>query len=189
MISQDMKEWMDRKGAAFLMAIGVKKDQFILDFGCRHGTYTIPAAMAVGEKGKVYAADINTEHLDGLMHRAREMGLKNIERIDVPEGEKLPLSDEWADVVLLYDVLHLVENRGMLLTELHRVSKPNGILSVHPKHHQTHMNMSLEDVKKEIESRGFLLETKFFKTLMHDDTLEEDHVLNFRKSVTVGQKI
>ena len=112
--------------------------------------------------------------------------MKNIERIDVPEGEKLPLSDEWADVVLLYDVLHLVENRGMLLTELHRVSKPNGILSVHPKHHQTHMNMSLEDVKREIESRGFLFEINFFETLMHDDTLEEDHVLNFRKSVTIS---
>lgn len=188
MISQNMKRWMDYIGGAFLKDIGIKKGQFVLDFGCRHGTYAIPAAMLVGKRGKVYVIDKNTEHLDELMHRARERGLENIERLDVLEEKKLPLSNECVDVVLLYDVLHLVENREMLLAEIYRVSKPSGILTVYPKHHQTHMNMSLEDVREEIESKGFLFKTKFFKTIMHDNNLEEGHVLNFRKSVIMSRK-
>lgn len=188
MISQNMKRWIDYIGGAFLKDIGIKEGQFVLDFGCRHGTYAIPAAMVVGKRGKVYVVDKNTEHLDELMHRARERGLENIERVDVIEEKKLPLSNECVDVVLLYDVLHLVENREMLLAEIYRVSKPSGILTVYPKHHQTHMNMSLEDVREEIESKGFLFKTKFFKTLMHDSNLEEGYVLNFRKSVIMSRK-
>lgn len=187
MISQNMKRWMDYKGGAFLKDIGIKKGQIVLDFGCRHGTYAIPAAVVVGKRGKVYTVDKNTEHLDELMHRARERRLKNIERIDVLEEKKLLLSDECIDVVLLYDVLHLVENREVLLAEVYRVLKPSGILTVYPKHHQTHMNMNLEDVREEIESRGFLFKTKLFKILMHDDNLEGGYVLNFRKPVTMGE--
>jgi len=188
MISNDMDKWINYEGKKFLKDIGMRKDQFILDFGCGHGTYTLPASLVVGEKGRIHAVDKNTEYLDELMRKARERGLDNIERVDVIEEEKLPLSNKCVDVVLLYDVLHLVENREMLLAEIYRVSKPKGILTVYPKHHQTHMNMSLEDVKEEIESKGFLFKTKFFKTLMHNDNLEEGYVLNFRKSVIMSRK-
>ena len=188
MISRDMKQWVDHKGEAFLKDIGMRRDKFVLDFGCGSGTYAIPAAYVVGKRGKVYVVDKNTEHLDKLMHRAGERGLENIERVYVLEEKKLPLSNECVDVVLLYDILHLVENRETLLAEIYRVSKPSGILTVYPKHHQTHMKMSLEDIREEIESKGFLFKTKFFKILMHDDNLEEGHVLNFRKSVIMSRK-
>ena len=91
------------------------------------------------------------------------------------------MSDEWVDVVLLYDVLHLVESRESLLFELYRVTKPYGVLSVYPKHHQEDMNMDLDGVKDEIETAEFHFETKLFKTLMHDDSHEKGYVLNFRK--------
>jgi len=187
MIFDEEDKWVEYEGKEFLKDIGMRKDQFVLDFGCGHGTYTIPASLVVGEKGRIYAVDKNTEYLDELMRKARERGLDNIERIDVPEERKLPLSDEWVDMILLYDVLHLVESRERLLAELHRVLKPYGILSVYPKHHQEDMNMDLEEVKVEIESAGFRFETKLFKTLMHDDYLERGYVLNFRKRDT-GKK-
>ena len=38
------------------------------------------------------------------------------------------------DVVLLYDILHELENRTEVLKELHRVLKPEGILSVSDHH-------------------------------------------------------
>lgn len=182
MISNDMDKWIDSEGMKFLKNIGMRKDQFVLDFGCGHGTYTLPASLVVGEKGRIYAVDKNTESLDELMHKARERGLDNIERIEVSEERKLPLSDERVDMVLLYDVLHLVESREKLLAELHRVLKPYGILSVYPKHHQEDMNMDLDEVRVEIESACFRFEIKLFKTLMHDDFLERGYVLNFKKT-------
>jgi len=181
MISNNMDKWIDYEGKKFLKDIGIRKDHFILDFGCGHGTYTIPASLIVGEKGRIYAVDKNQGTLNELALKAKEKGLKNIEIIEMVDQIKLPLSDKSVDVVLLYDVLHLVESRERLLIELYRVLKPRGILSVYPKHHQTYMNMDLGEIKDEIESARFRFDVKLLKSLMHDDQLEEGYVLNFRK--------
>ena len=45
-----MIQWLEIDGALFLKEIGLKKDDHILDFGCRHGTYSIPAAKIIGDK-------------------------------------------------------------------------------------------------------------------------------------------
>ena len=169
------------EGEIFLRDIGIKENQSILDFGCGNGNYTIPAAKVVGERGRVYAVDKNKESLGKLMQRSEKIGLKNIERIDVSERIKVPLQEESVDVVLLYDVIHLVDNRRKLLTEMHQVLKTNALISVYPKHHQEDMNMELDDVKEEIESAGFSFERMLCKTLMHNNYLEQGDILNFRK--------
>ena len=176
-----MKKWLDRMGEIFLIDIGIEQNHSVIDFGCGNGNYTIPTAKVVGEGGRVYAIDKNKESLDKLMQRFEKIGLKNIARIDVSEGIKVSLQDESVDVVLLYDVIHLVGNRRKLLTEMYRVLKTNALISVYPKHHQEYMNMELDDVKEEIKSAGFGFERMLYKTLMHDDYLEQGYVLNFRK--------
>ncbi|MCK4347768.1 MAG: class I SAM-dependent methyltransferase [Thermoplasmatales archaeon] len=181
MMIDDMKKWIDAEGEIFLRDIGMQRNQSIIDFGCGVGNYTIPAAKVVGRRGKVYAIDKNKESLDELMKRVEEKGIKNIERIDVPEEIRLPLQNESADVILIYDVIHLVDNRKELLAEIYRVSKQNTLISVYPKHHQKDMNMDLDDVKDEIETVGFSFEKKLYKILMHDNYLEKGYVLNFRK--------
>ena len=92
------------------------------------------------------------------------------------------MQDESVDVVLLYDVIHLVDNRRELLADIYRVSKPNAIISVYPKHHQEDMSMNLDDVKNEIESAHFRFEGKLYKKLIHSNYLEQGYVLNFRKN-------
>ena len=176
-----MKKWFDQMGEIFLIDVGIEQNHSVIDFGCGKGTYVIPAARVVGEGGKVYAVDKNKESLDELMQRSEKMGLKNIERIDVQERIKVPLQKESVDVVLLYDVIHLAGNRKKLLTEIYQVSKPNALISVYPKHHQEDMNMDLDDVKEEIESAGFSFERMLYKTLMHNNYLEQGDILNFRR--------
>ena len=176
-----MKKWLDRMGEIFLIDIGIEQNHSVIDFGCGNGNYTIPAAKVVGEGGRVYAIDKNKESLDKLMQRSEKIGLKNIERIDVSERIKVPLQEESVDVVLLYDVIHLVGNRRKLLTEMYQVLKTNALISVYPKHHQEYMNIELDDVKEEIKSAGFVFERMLYKTLMHDNYLEQGYVLNFRK--------
>ena len=181
MKSNDIDKWTEHQGIKFLKDIGMKKDHFIIDFGCSHGTYTIPASLVVGEKGRVYAVDKHQESLNELVYKIKEKNLKNIIIINLAGKNKLPLLKESIDMVLLFDVLHLVDSRVYLLTELKRILKPTGLLSVYPKHHQTHMNMSLEDVIKEIQSVGFCFNVKNFKKLIHDNKLEKGYILNFKK--------
>jgi len=185
MSSIDVNKWVDYEGEKFLRTIGIQRDQFVLDFGCRYGIYSLPAAKLVGLKGKIYAVDKNREYLDELLNKAKKIGLNNIEAVLSLDEMLTPIDDQYIDVVLLYDVLHLIDNRKKLLNELYRVLKIGGVFSVYPKHHKTIMNMGLKEVKKEIEDAGFHFDVKIIKSLMHDDKLEKGYVLNFRKKMNL----
>ncbi len=139
----------------------------------------MPAAQLVGDKGNVCALDKDRICLNELDISAHSRKIKNIEVIATSGELKIPLEDESVDVVLLYDVIHSYyfspTTRKELLREIYRISNHKAMISVYPKH------MELREAQDTIENANFSLERKFFKTLLHDSTLVQDHLLNFRK--------
>ncbi len=115
-----------------LVKAGLEKGQIVLDYGCGIGSYTIPAAQIVGDAGTVYALDMHPLAIETVQRRARKENLSNVKTIhsDLDTG----LAAQSVDVVLLYDVFHMVPDQPALLRELHRVLKPGGRLSVLPDH-------------------------------------------------------
>ena len=99
----------------------------VLDYGCGPGSYSIAAAEIVGASGKVYALDIHPLAAQQVRKKASKKGLKNIQTIrsDSTTG----LANNSVDVVLLYYVFHDLDNPERVLKEIHRVLKPNGLLS------------------------------------------------------------
>lgn len=160
--------------------VGIKEGQKVLDFGCGIGDYTIPAAKIVGIRGRIYALDKDGESLDFLTRRAKRYGLKNIEIIKTSGELKIGLKDESMDIVLLYDVIHDsyfsgLEKRKELLSEIHRILKQNGVVSIYPEHSPP------RDIKREVEKAHFCFEKEIHSTLLHDSCLTEGNVFNFRK--------
>jgi ubiquinone/menaquinone biosynthesis C-methylase UbiE len=129
-----------------LLKSGVKEGQTVLDFGCGPGFYAIPAAEMVGDKGKVCALDIHPLAIQSVQKKAEKKGLPNISTIlsDVDTG----LPDRSVDVSLVYDAIHMMKDRESLIRELHRVTKPNGILSITAEH------IKAEDIIKIAEKDG-----------------------------------
>jgi ubiquinone/menaquinone biosynthesis C-methylase UbiE len=111
-----------------LQKSGVRPGQTVLDFGCGSGHFTIAAARMVGDNGKVYGLDVHPLALEAVKRKAAEEGLSNVRTILSDRHTGLP--DESVDVVLLYRTFHLVKDRQGLLDELHRVLKPDCVLSV-----------------------------------------------------------
>lgn len=175
---QLMEKWLDGRGEAVLREVGIKKGHAVLDFGCGSGNYTIPAAKIVGEKGVVYALDKNRWKLDDLMRRAGSHSLSNIIRIDTSGEIDTRLSDGSIDVILLYDVFWYFPLRDRrlpaLLDELNRVSKPDALLSVFPKH------IDVDELQEKIEGHGFSFANMFSGELLHDNRLEKGEILNFK---------
>jgi ubiquinone/menaquinone biosynthesis C-methylase UbiE len=126
-----------------LKKAGVKEGQIILDFGYGPGHYTIAAAKMVGANGKVYALDIHPLAAQSVEKKARKEGLTNISTILSDRDTGLP--DHSIDIALAYDMIHMVKDKQSLMKELHRVLKPNGILSVLVEH------IKVEDVLKILE--------------------------------------
>ena len=150
------KMWLDRNASRVLSEAGIRKGQVVLDFGCGSGTYTIPAAKLVGEKGTVYGLDISRKALGKMQRKAEREGLRNIVRIDSSGGDKIPLEDETIDVMTLIDVLQEIDDKGALFDEAHRILKPGGIVIVYPMH------IKKEEVERSGIARGLdLREEKY----------------------------
>ena len=176
----EIKKSTEEIAEEVLRKIGVKKGQRVLDFGCGSGNYTIPAAKIVGKEGIVYVLDKDKNVLDGLMEKAKSLGLRNIRRID--RETKTELDDESVDVILIYDVLHeyyfsQVNDRREALDEIYRIAKPDGLISIYPTHIET------EKLSSEIESANFYLKSKYSGTLVLHGNLEEGQLLNFGKEI------
>jgi ubiquinone/menaquinone biosynthesis C-methylase UbiE len=187
MFMEKRKAWMEKDGKSFLKRIGIREGHIVLDFGARVGYYSIPAAQLVGSKGIVIAFDKDTGALDELLETAKSEGLENIKRLDTSGELKIPLSNESVDVVLLYDVLHLIDKREIVYQEVYRVLRPHGLLSVYPKHNKLDSpgwglkDMAPEDIIREIECHGFSFTEKYCAEISHDDSFNEGCVLNFRQ--------
>jgi len=184
-MERDVETWLETDGVEFFKSIGMKKGQIVLDFGCGEGHYAVPAAKLIGEKGKLYAVDKDEQALDRLAQIIGKNNIKNIEVIK--EESKIPLEDNSIDFILCYDVVHYLKDRKIIYHEFYRVSRPEGVFSLYPKHHKNDYplmelaHMKLEDIIKEVEEAGFSLHDKFLKRLIHDDYYNDGSILNFRK--------
>ena len=143
---QGFRAWLEANAADVLREAGVCEGQTVLDYGCGSGTFSIPAASIVGERGKVYALDIDGDALAKVSETAKSKGLGNINTLHVDKAAPASgLVPEAVDTALLYDVIQLVDDRPALLAELAKVIKPDGILSVFPMHIGTDEMLRLAD--------------------------------------------
>ena len=140
-----------------LAEAGIQPGHRELDYGCGPGAYVPDVAEQVGPTGRVYALDIHPLAVARVQALAKRRGLDNVETIcsDCQTG----LSDDSLDVVLLYDIYHMLSEQDAVLAELRRVLKPGGTLSLQDPH------MQEEDIlARVVQSGSFRLAHKGLKT-------------------------
>ncbi len=86
----------------------------------------------VGKNGKIYALDIHPHAIKKVESIASKLSLSNIETIYSDCATKLTAKD--VDIVLLYDIFHMLGDKKNVLLELNRVLKDDGILSFSDHH-------------------------------------------------------
>ena len=129
-----------------LKEVEIKPGFHVLDYGCGPGSYIIPLAELVGESGKIHALDIHPLAIQKVQDIASKKQLANVETILSDCQTALP--DNSLDVVLLYDIFHHLSDRDSVLKELHRVLKPDGILSFGDHH------MKESEIVSEVTNSG-----------------------------------
>jgi ubiquinone/menaquinone biosynthesis C-methylase UbiE len=115
-----------------LKEVGIEPGFHVLDYGCGPGSYTASLAKLVGQSGRVYALDMHPLAIQMVQDIAARKGLNNIETIH--SHCATGLENGVIDVVLLYDTYHDLADPDGVLKELHRVLKPNSVLSFSDHH-------------------------------------------------------
>jgi len=165
----------------------VKPGMTICDMGCGNGFHTLPLAQAVGEKGKIYAVDVQPEMITMLRENIAKKGLTNIQPINgLFHDPKLPPNT--CDMILLVDVYHEFSHPVQMLTSMRAALKPDGLLvlvefraedetvPIKPEH-----KMSKAQIHKEMNANGFTLRREF-------DGLPWQHLMFFGKAQSAGGK-
>lgn len=142
-----------------ILAPFVEKGMRVLELGPGPGFFTLELAERVGEKGKVFAVDIQEQMIRGLCRRVEKAGL--IARVDprVCNEQTLGVSDLAGsiDFALVFAVLHETPDPERVLLEIRETLVPEGLLLLaEPKGH-----VRIQQFRRLVESaerNGFQLE-------------------------------
>ena len=105
----------------------LRSGMVFMDIGCGDGFFSILAAKKVGEKGKVYAVDIDASAIERFKHKAKAESLKNI-TAKVGAAEETVFCSKCADFVFYSMVLHDFADPTEVLQNAKQMLKSNGRL-------------------------------------------------------------
>jgi len=151
-------EW--QKPHEVIQALKLKPDAVIADIGSGTGYFSARFAHMV-PKGRVYGLDTEPDMVKYLADRAKREGLSNVTAVQARPGD--PRLPEKADVVVLVDVYHHVENREQYFRRLQASLKPGGRLAVidfrmdSPVGPPPAGRVAPEQVKAELQRAGYRL--------------------------------
>ena len=112
-----------------LEELNISTAQTIIDLGCGNGYMSKEFSKLVGERGKIYAIDINDSVIDNLIQESKDT---NIEAMLANITIGLPLKNASIDIIFLSTVFHIFSNKQIVKfqEEIKRLLKPEGILAI-----------------------------------------------------------
>jgi protein-L-isoaspartate O-methyltransferase len=170
-----------------LAALKLKPGDRIADMGAGSGYHAFRMAKLVGDKGKIYAVDIQPEMLDIIRKRMKAQEVTNIVPVEGTETDpKLPPGA--IDLILLVDVYHEFSYPYEMTVELIKSLKPTGRM--------VFVEFRLEDEKVPIKTLHRMSEKQVLKEmaphpLRHVKTLGMlpwQHVIVFEKKTQKKEK-
>lgn len=143
-----------------IQALALKPDAVIADIGSGTGYFSARFANMT-PKGRVYGVDTEPDMVKYLAERAKREGLKNVTAVTgAPDDPRLP---EKADLIILVDVYHHVEDRERYFRNLRNSLKPGGRIAVidfrmdSPVGPPQSARIAPERVKDELKRAGYTL--------------------------------
>jgi ubiquinone/menaquinone biosynthesis C-methylase UbiE len=125
----------------------LKNGMVVADWGCGSGRHTIPVAKSVGDKGKVFAVDIQPLAINNIREKAKQNGLNNIQPLLISTYDT-GVENASFDLILLIDIIPTIKDTQPMFSEIHRLLKNDGRAYI------SHSHLSMEKTRKLVEDSG-----------------------------------
>ncbi len=107
----------------------IKEGDTVIDLGSGAGNDAFIARRFVGETGKVIGIDFTEPMIKKARANAEKLGLNNVE-FRQGDIDDMPVTSNYANVIVSNCVLNLVPNKHKVISEIFRVLKPGGHFSI-----------------------------------------------------------
>ncbi len=110
----------------------IGEGMIVADFGAGVGFYSLPLARRVGPYGRVFAIDVEADHLRLIRNEANKQGWHQVEVIqgdlEAPKGSGIMTAS--VDRVIISNILFQADNPGAIIEEAKRILKHSGKITV-----------------------------------------------------------
>ncbi|RPE08133.1 methyltransferase domain-containing protein [Chitinophaga lutea] len=107
----------------------IKKGDVVIDLGSGAGNDCFIARAEAGEDGRVIGIDFTEAMIEKARKNAEARGFQNVE-FRSGDIEHMPVTSNFANVIVSNCVLNLVPNKNGVFAEIFRVLKPGGHFSI-----------------------------------------------------------
>jgi SAM-dependent methyltransferase len=107
----------------------IKEGDTVIDLGSGAGNDAFIARRFTGDKGKVIGIDFTEAMIAKARANAEKLGLNNVE-FRMGDIDDMPVTSNYAHVIVSNCVLNLVPNKHKVISEIFRVLKPGGHFSI-----------------------------------------------------------
>jgi len=168
-------------------ALQLKSGEAVADIGAGTGYITRKLAKKIGEKGTVYAEEIQQEMLVVLTNKLAQVGIHNVKPI-LGTLTDCKLRENSVDTILMVDVYHEFDHPFEMMQSICHALKPGGrVVFVEYRGEDPNVpiklahKMSVAQVRKE----AALLSLVFVEA---NETLPRQHILIFKKGAPLHRK-
>lgn len=107
----------------------IKEGDTVIDLGSGAGNDAFIARRFTGERGKVIGIDFTEPMIKKARTNADKLELNNVE-FRQGDIDDMPVTSNYANVIVSNCVLNLVPNKHKVISEIYRVLKPGGHFSI-----------------------------------------------------------
>ena len=157
------------KATKVIETLKIKKGYKIADVGSGGGFFTIKFAEIVGDKGQIFAIDVNHDFLEYIKTQSIKYNLGNITTIKIEEvSPKFPKIK--FDYIFLRNVYHHLPNRINYLEDLGKSLIDKGKIIIIEHNGSGYLNFNRlfghyvkpEIIKNEMEKAGYIIDNQYY---------------------------
>ena len=124
---EEPRDWQDTEEIMDRLHLGA--GDIVADIGAGSGFFTTPFSSRVGEKGLVFAEEIQIEMINYISRKVEEQELKNI-RVIFGKPEDPSLLDNFFNLVFLANTYHELEKPFLMLENIKKDMRHSGRLAI-----------------------------------------------------------